>query len=199
MVRKKKPDWIGQAAPDWLSFDKSASRREAWFAKSDALRHAASVIWHRFHPAFQTCFPDSGPPSGEEVKGIDWLDLGLMGTWRMLEGMALEAAVKGVIVDKNPSRVKGGKVVWKGIGNGGHDLNDLFAAAGVTLDDYESHVLEELTESVVWMEKYPVPKKRADMTMTKTNVGKWPAVIGTLFERLGDESPNIGEPTPVVS
>jgi len=107
--------------------------------------------------------------------------------------------VKGVIVDKNPSRVKGGKVVWKGIGNGGHDLNDLFAAAGVTLDDYESHVLEELTESVVWMEKYPVPKKRADMTMTKTNVGKWPAVIGTLFERLGDESPNIGEPTPVVS
>lgn len=199
MVRKGSHPWLGKGMKELLGrlYDMNVARPASWWGRSVVLNHAANVIWERFMPAWTKCLPHTGHPSDADLKTIQRLDLELLGPWRLLVGLTLESGVKALLVAKQPNRVKDGKVHWPGIAKAGHDLPDLFREAGIKVDRDEHHMLEELTESVVWLEKYPVPKKRVDMTWTKTNVRKWPRLVVGLLARVQEELPEMTDLGPI--
>lgn len=193
MARKKRPDWLGAGFDDLLDFKRNARNPASWWERSVVLQRAANVVWAEFYPTWRKCFPEEGSPSQQDRQRIRWPDLMLLGVWRMLSGMSLESAAKALLVVKQPRRAGNGRFDLSGIANGGHDLGDLFREVYIRVDDYEAHVLEELTESVVWMERYPVPLKREHMTMTKTNVERWPSVVTDLLARIKEQIPGLQE------
>ena len=64
-----------------------------------------------------------------------------------LRGLSLEVMAKAVIASKGLPIVET------------HILTKLFDGAGLAIDEDEAAILHYLTESVVWLGRYPVPKK----------------------------------------
>lgn len=72
------------------------------------------------------------------------------GVYHMMCGLALELAIKAVIVQRGfPLREI-------------HDLNQLAADIGVSRSPHEKALLKFYTSSIIWAGRYPVPKQCDD-------------------------------------
>lgn len=67
-------------------------------------------------------------------------------------GFALENLLKGIIVMKDPSKIRDGRI---GVPKT-HDLVSLAGTAGITLNDDEKKLLSALTTITEWSGRYPV-------------------------------------------
>ena len=74
--------------------------------------------------------------------------------------MAIENAIKGLLISKEPSIVDS-KIRWK-VGSGGHDLGELLKSNGVIPSSDEQEFLDALTQAILWAGRYPVPKYHAN-------------------------------------
>ena len=147
----KMPETIGPEG-----FSELARDPESWFVKARALERCADSLWSSFVQAFNT------PGRAKEIP--DYLE-----TACLLYGLCLEVAFKGTMIQACPENVKfaTGKddsiVSFSGIGRGGHDLVALASAAGFS--DSITPVLrldlETLTRCVMWLSRYPTPRKVA--------------------------------------
>lgn len=103
----------------------------------------------------------------------------------LLIGLALETMFKAIWMRKKSGIVQQVPGFWGGVT--GHNLVKLAQSVSFDLDDEEKKYLDELTEVVIWMGKYPVDFKRASAPV-KTS---WALSFGNyaeLFERLRETS-----------
>lgn len=130
-----------------------AESPEAWRRTAIGLKRSADLIWEQWYGHL------SRLNGGEVVKfspqGAGDLAL-LLPSYLLLLGLAYENALKGLLVAKEPSRVRH-KVKWQ-IPKGGHDLKELCAVADFPLNSDEEEILKALTEATMWAGRYPVPK-----------------------------------------
>lgn len=111
--------------------------------------------------------------------------LELAGPATLLFGLALENILKGIIIQRDPQPVVGGKLrQWP---TNGHDLLRLAAAAAVALDQQESDLLRRAGAFVEWAGRYPIPKRMTDLASSPSGSGYFAGfpVPLTMAERSG--------------
>lgn len=99
----------------------------------------------------------SGPMDAEQTR-LMW-DTGLIRSYYLLAGYALENCLKGLIVAQVPGRIRGDKLSED---VKGHDLCKLAETGGVSLSPDERELLELISRHIVWG-KYPVPTQLEKM------------------------------------
>lgn len=143
-------------------FQLSVASSHSWFTQGAGLLRAAYVLW-RLH---QTHF-DKMTLRAKNKQRLSVYDLMDMYTnhfgssYMLLAGLAIENAVKGLIISqqniptdcqKLPKECKG------------HDLKALFNTAKLKIDT-EEHLIKYLTEAIRWKGRYRTP---LDMKEVKT-------------------------------
>jgi hypothetical protein len=165
-----------------------ATDRAAWMRKSVELRHAADVLWDHF----RTEAEDWARLQSHRREDADLAWARAMGNLtiaKMLYGLALETAFKATILRQRPADVTfelkadgSGRVieaVLKGFGPSmplNHDLLRLAEATNVLSegsnaifadpDDIRTvrKILSDLGDFVLWIGRYPIPRKAGDTT-----------------------------------
>ena len=79
--------------------------------------------------------------------------LDLLPVYMMLMAFALENLAKGILIAREPDRVK--EAILKRWEGDGHDLNELAEAAKLSLSSDEKRLLLNLSIHAVWMGRYP--------------------------------------------
>jgi hypothetical protein len=161
----------------------TAAEPTAWLSHARTLRQAAEDLWiagnaHVRNPGSELGAtvlvnwksPEFDPPeTGGSTCDVCFL----------LFGFALENLTKGIIVCRDPSVVKKGKLKrWHGKG---HDLVKLFDQAGIAVDADERQTLERTSRLAEWKGRYPVAMNFYDVDVRDPIVGHvavsnvWPA------------------------
>ena len=130
-----------------------AKSPEAWRTTAIGLNRSAHIIWKKWFGIFGRL------EEGKTVK-VTPQEAGdvslLLFPFLLLAGLALENALKGLLICNDPSIVDS-KVKWD-IGLGGHDLWALAESTGLNPTSDEKEFLDALTQAVLWSGRYPVPK-----------------------------------------
>jgi len=131
-----------------------------WFNKANELRSAAGALW--------ACGHDKDATSAASTlcgESQFWFS---QPVYHMLCGMALELLLKAIIVaeGKEPSEI--------------HDLVALHHTVGLKPTKQQVGLLRILTESIVWVGRYPTP--------TKKNVKQYAEYMQLWSEHLNDNS-----------
>ena len=114
-----------------------------WLNRSEEFFDAASVVWNT--EKFETFY------EGKVFCTIHPLYRPAM----LLMGLCLEVSVKGLLVERDPSVIKNGQFLNFPTT---HSLEVLFERAKIAIEnDVERKLLKKLSESVIWMSKYPMP------------------------------------------
>jgi hypothetical protein len=93
---------------------------------------------------------------GESSRDMHGIFLGYL----MLAGLSIENLIKALAVQIDVSSVFA-NIRWPG---GGHNSLQLLKMASLKLDKDEREILKFLSESVIWLARYPVPKKHESMS-----------------------------------
>jgi hypothetical protein len=115
----------------------------------------------------------------------------------ILAGLAIENAIKGLEIEKQPSIVTKQKVP-KILDEGGHGIfNGL--RQHLTLDGDEIDVAARLQEFLIWAAKYPVPLtpnrlKTAETNLLRSHISSDPDVIDGIFTKLLKLYPSSASP-----
>lgn len=74
---------------------------------------------------------------------------------QLLMGLSLEVALKGLLVERDPALVSGGKIDELKT----HSLENLFRRADIPLaaGEEELNFVRKLSDAVEWVAKYPIP------------------------------------------
>lgn len=148
----------------------SAQSPEAWRRTAFGLKRSADIIWEQWYGIFKRL------KGGKKIKSTN-NELGdlkfLIPPFLLLYGLALENALKGLMVANDPLIVAS-TVKWK-IKGGGHDLGELYKKSDLLLIAEEQELLNALTQAVLWAGRYPVPKKHADKS-------EFPIPLGPFFQ-----------------
>ena len=124
-----------------------ATDPRAWWLSARRLMQASELLWKAFDADLKAM------RSGKPGHTLDNLETGL--AWMLLTGLALENLAKAVLLKRNPSVARPGRLPkWPG---DGHDLNRLFSHAVIGIGADEREMLERLTEFVRWRGRYPIP------------------------------------------
>ncbi len=118
----------------------------AWHSVGFSLHIAAHLLWRELQPALEAWTP--GEPLSDKYETA----LRLRGPFAMLEGMSIEALLKGVICLRRTTN----RIVKT------HDLITLGSLAGVKWTEDEEELLGRLKTFVVWAGRYPVPVNEED-------------------------------------
>lgn len=110
----------------------------------------------------------------------------------ILVGLAIENALKGLLIGDNPSLVSPAGVSKTILGRGGHGIRrgmDQY----VTLTGEESEVVTRLEEFLVWAAKYPVPisvdtLKNAESNSLRMHTSSDPETLDRVFSKLSRRS-----------
>lgn len=110
-----------------------------WRTRANELHEATRVVWQ-----------------GGRVE--DGTAVGMQMLYRpaqLLMGLSLEVALKGLLVEREPTLISGGKIA----GLKTHSLEELFRKANIPLEDGEEELnfVRKLSDAVEWVAKYPVP------------------------------------------
>jgi hypothetical protein len=140
-----------------------------WIMRSVSLFQSAESVWNSGKSSGY-CPGSNNPRPNSPLDLVQ--AFGFYKVAMMLYGMAVETALKGILI-RNKSKdiivqleTDGGgdiqKIALKSVGDsaGGHDLVSLAKNAGViSKDDLAAKMhLRELAEYVIWRGRYPVPK-----------------------------------------
>jgi hypothetical protein len=184
------------ASPE--AFYEAAQAPSAWLATAEKLAEAAETIAtsqatleEGFQRACEAAFAEAEASESceAEITHVEpnYLPAGL------LYGFAMENALKGLIIAKQPAVVSR-SILDTRINT--HDLVRLAKDAGFTLNNDERHVLERISIVVKWAGRYPVARdvhtqKRIGRSFVPTNRFlnwiSWQDVIREFFERVRTE------------
>ncbi|HUW62154.1 MAG TPA: hypothetical protein VMZ06_14220 [Candidatus Bathyarchaeia archaeon] len=126
---------------------------EAWRTTAIGLKRSADIIWEKWFAIFSRLEGGKTAKATPQEVGDVYL---LLPSFLLLAGLALENALKGLLISNDPSIVDF-KVKWD-IGSGGHDLGTLIKSIGLSPTSDEKEFLDALTQAVLWSGRYPVPK-----------------------------------------
>jgi hypothetical protein len=134
---------VGEDRDWWTQVTRGAAADPtAWRASARRLHESAELLWRRFAARSGAKWQD------------DWGDLpGAL----MLAGFALENLAKGLIIAREPERVRRDHL-QKWSKGAGHELGDLLRGAGVDVAaGGEALTIERLEYHARWAGRYPVP------------------------------------------
>lgn len=170
----------------------NAKNPAQWRKHARSLRRSADALWERSCQSSVVSALEARSTS--EMLNLD-VPIEYMGVARLLYGLSLETALKGWIVEKNPSAIEI-KVTINGAGEAlhaelknfgvpssqGHNLLALAEAAGLFTSrfhhvlktecdrDVMRNVCRDLGETVVWRGRYPVPLASSEPIKLNPNV-----------------------------
>ncbi len=166
------------------AFSMSANCPEAWLEEGQKLKLAGDLIYDAYTR-------DLKKMSEEDYWSPELRHLHISSCAMLLYGLSIENLAKGLIIkrikaetgDPFPALEKDKKTgedrLKKDIE--GHDAIRLLGVAGVALTPEEESLLKDLSAYVNWAGRYPIPKKRGDMSMPLPNER---ATYLSLFARL---------------
>lgn len=127
-------------------FDRRGRHIGMWRNHANDLRKAARLVWEGGKNRLQA-------PGGSSHEIQE-----LYRPAQLLMGLCLEVALKGLLVERDPDLVSGGKLP-RALTT--HSLEDLFLAANIPLTDTaaELHLVRKLSDGVEWIARYPIPTK----------------------------------------
>lgn len=134
-----------------------AKSPDAWRTTAIGLKRSADIIWEKWFVIFSRLEGGRIAKASNREAGDLYL---LIPSFLLLYGLALENALKGLIIAQDPSIMES-KVKWK-IKGGGHDLRELYKESGLSITNDEKELLDDLTQAILWAGRYPVPKKHAN-------------------------------------
>ncbi|MCC6744376.1 MAG: hypothetical protein IT175_11000 [Acidobacteria bacterium] len=160
----------------YLSIGRDPSQ---WVAQSRYLKIAADALLPQLRDAF------SKPPT---LPGNRERQLALYQAYMLQAGLAVENAVKAVVIASTPSLVTAtgcSKVIPEGHGHG-------FAAAiqrYIAVSEDERSFLTRLEECVLWSSRYPIPLKftiyeRAEDEQRRSITTRDPELLQAMLTRL---------------
>lgn len=147
-----------------------AQSPEAWRRTAIGLKRSADIIWKQWFGIFSRLEGGQTAKATRQEVGDIYL---LLPSFLLLSGLAIENALKGLPVSKEPSIVES-KIQWK-VGSGGHDLGELFKSNGFLPTSDEQEFLDALTQAVLWAGRYPVPKHHANESEIGIPMGTIPS------------------------
>lgn len=148
----------------------------AWLDSAMTLRECAEIIGRLFVGDLQRRLPPGGSETAEGVQPISFGPV-----FQMLAGYTLEALLKGIIVARSPSVIKGRRLSKEVLS---HDFEKLLGLAGVTLDERRLQFLRRLSIAVLWVGRYPVSTGADAMQRTKySSSGDLPLFVD-VYDRL---------------
>ena len=167
-------------------YDKRGRVVLLWRLRAAELREAARLVWQ------------GGMIQLRAEDGTSHQHQELYRPTQLLMGLCLEVTLKGLLVERNPTLLDGGKLASE---LKTHSLETLFQEANIPLEDTEDQLnfIRKLSDAVEWVAKYPVPlnapqlrspKHRSKQTMIRND--KDFARFEALWQRIDTEF--VGEP-----
>ncbi len=129
---------------------------QAWHRTAVGLKRSADIVWEQWFGIFKRLEGGQTATATRQEAGDLYL---LIPSFLLLYGLALENALKGLLVANDPSIV-GSTVKWR-IKGGGHDLRHLYSESHLLVKADEQELLAALTQAVIWAGRYPVPRNHA--------------------------------------
>ena len=111
-----------------------------WFNKASDLHGSAAALYQAMEKSSD--FPNVDYGLSDEYS----MSIACPRVYSMLCGMALEALLKAIIIEKRMEL------------RHSHNLNQLARDAGVTYPANDQKLLQILSEAIIWDGRYPVPK-----------------------------------------
>ena len=126
------------------NFDSRGNFVLLWRIRGTELREAARLVWQGGTIQLQA----------EDGSSHDLQEL--YRPAQLLMGLCLEATLKGLLVERDPTLISGGKIARDLVT---HSLEKLFQKASLPLVDPENelNLVRKLSDAVAWVAKYPVP------------------------------------------
>ena len=167
-------------------FQHMATSPLLWFTEGAGLLRAAYVLWecHQRTRDDEEARRDSGELSEEHT--VDVCTNRFVSAYMLLAGLAIENAVKGLIISRQDAPVNLQRLPDE---VRGHDLQALFTTAGLHLAAWDELLIEALQEAIVWKGRYhtPLHLNAIDGTYPLLDYGKTffrPDNVRRLFVRL---------------
>jgi hypothetical protein len=127
-----------------------------WLDEAVGLFRAAEELFAAWQAKAARLRPGMSVAGSEVLPDIIYL----LKSYLLLSALSLENLLKGAIIAKDPALLRTDRLLWEGVGHGGHDLADLLRRAGFSPSVPEQDLLEALTEAIVWSGRYPVHLSR---------------------------------------
>jgi hypothetical protein len=118
----------------------------------------------------------------------------------MLIGLSFELALKGILIEKYKIVPDGIKFPKK---YQGHKLNELAQDADLTLTDEEEKAILQLSGSIEWSGRYPIPLKiddyiehwkiRPNFLMEDSTIDQLPNEIESILEKIKEKIKELKE------
>ena len=131
-----------------------------WVLEARRLRRSADIIFNAYYSDLKKI------ESGESP--LDQFNLELCGCATLLYALALENAIKAVIIQNNPNFIENGKLKkWP---SDGHDLILLSKSASLSIDKCDEDLLRRFSSFIRWAGRYPIPKDSNQMRLKQISV-----------------------------
>jgi hypothetical protein len=147
-------------------YDERRSSPPHWLFVAQQLHEASRVLWVKWRSSREQY---SARVKAGRARSITINHLGRVAL--MIAGMALENVLKAKLVEQ-------GQHVPKS-----HDLIELTKLVPVLLTKEEKRLLPELSASVTWLARYPVPTKQSKMKTLAIGLRDWDC-FDALYRRL---------------
>jgi len=154
----------------WMH-EATAKLPKAWLSNALHLWRVSELVWQRICEAREEA---RKAQVGNHVSD----DVGLFHTHMFLAGLALENAVKGLLVQQGSLTITRGRLKW---GCSGHDIERLMDKASIPLSLAERDLVRRLSACVTWAGRYPVPMKGVDMEVVIG--GDEPDIMKAILDR----------------
>lgn len=136
---------------------------ELWGHRACNLAYSANLIYQRSSLAGKALFGEESPQNGTPEAQQLISESSMSPIAYMLAGFAIENVLKGLIIQQinaEPSTIDGDVRLRKLTTT--HDLTQLAKDAGIDPEDAVAELLSTLTEFLVWVGRYPRPRKLKD-------------------------------------
>lgn len=159
-------------------YNLAAHDPSVWLGQAQSLKLAAQLHWDEMTKVWAS---DSMPKSSR-----DDLLLAYMNAYMLLTGFAFENLIKGVIISRaSGDHEKSYQEYWKRVN--GHNLTNLIALTGITLDTPETELLQRLQTFTFWAGRYFLPSTSNDFYREQELVhinGLDKIIVENLFTKL---------------
>jgi len=161
----------------------------AWTLSAESLKRAADLVFDQAESAYKRNFDStlqrtkiasSGTYTLSAEEEMDLHDTRLFNVYGLLMGYAIENLAKGVLVARDPGHIsKEGQFKLTN-----HDIRSLVENVLGTISNEEGDVLDLLETYVLWVGRYPIPRKWTDIDMNRCQIQRYQEIIADLYIRL---------------
>ncbi len=125
-----------------------------WEIRADELAQAAHQVWY------------GGAFTLKDQNGDEHVIYELYRPAQLLMGLSLEALAKGILIQRDPSLVKDGKLNSR---LKTHSIEKLFCLVGISLapGEEELNFARRLSDAIEWVAKYPVPLNARELDSSR--------------------------------